>query len=115
MIKSINENMSNPDVIVEYIADQIGISRVHLHLRLKRITSATPRDFLRNVRLTQAAKLLSKKNYDIGDVSVAVGFRSSATFATSFKSYFGLTPTEYMKRYQNERGEKQEQQRGGKL
>ena len=113
VMKIINENMSNPDLSVEYIADQIGISRVHLHRRLKHMTSATPRDFLRNVRLTQAAKLLSKKNYDIGDVSVAVGFRSSATFATSFKTYFGLTPTEYMKRNQ-EKGERGEPDSGEK-
>ena len=105
VMKVINDNMGNPDLSVEYIADQIGISRVHLHRRLKRMTGITPRDFLRNVRLTQAAKLLSK-NYDISDVSVGVGFRSSATFATSFKAYFGVSPSDYVKKYQDENGEK---------
>ena len=105
VMKVINDNMGNPDLSVEYIADQIGISRVHLHRRLKRMTGITPRDFLRNVRLTQAAKLLSK-NYDISDVSVGVGFRSSATFATSFKAYFGMSPSDYVKKYQDENGEK---------
>ena len=91
----INENISNPDLGVEFIADKIGISRVHFHRRLKNATGLTPRDFVRNIRLMQAAKLLSKTDTDVTGVSVATGFRSASTFSTCFKAYYGMSPTEY--------------------
>lgn len=105
MMKVINDNMSNPDLNVEFIADKIGISRVHLHRRMKGMTSLTPRDFVRNIRLSQAAKLLSEKHLDITDVSIATGFRSVSTFSTCFKAYYGMTPSEYMKRKSKNKGD----------
>lgn len=95
VMKVINENISNPDLGVEFIADKIGISRVHFHRRLKNATGLTPRDFVRNIRLMQAAKLLSKTDTDVTGVSVATGFRSASTFSTCFKAYYGMSPTEY--------------------
>ena len=80
VMKVINENISSPDLSVEFIADKIGISRVHFHRRLKDATGLTPRDFVRNIRLSQAAKLLAGKNFDITDVAIATGFRSVSTF-----------------------------------
>ena len=98
VMKVINENISSPDLSVEFIADKIGISRVHFHRRLKDATGLTPRDFVRNIRLSQAAKLLVGKNFDITDVAIATGFRSVSTFSTCFKGYFGMTPTEYARK-----------------
>jgi CheY-like chemotaxis protein/AraC-like DNA-binding protein/nitrogen-specific signal transduction histidine kinase len=95
VMKVINENISNPDLGVEFIADKIGISRVHFHRRLKNATGLTPRDFVRNIRLMQAAKLLSRTDTDVTGVSVATGFRSASTFSTCFKAYYGMSPTEY--------------------
>ena len=98
VMKVINENISSPDLSVEFIADKIGISRVHFHRRLKDATGLTPRDFVRNIRLSQAAKLLAGKNFDITDVAIATGFRSVSTFSTCFKGYLGMTPTEYARK-----------------
>ena len=98
VMKVINENISSPDLSVEFIADKIGISRVHFHRRLKDATGLTPHDFVRNIRLSQAAKLLAGKNFDITDVAIATGFRSVSTFSTCFKGYFGMTPTEYARK-----------------
>ena len=98
VMKVINENISSPDLSVQFIADKIGISRVHFHRRLKDATGLTPRDFVRNIRLSQAAKLLAGKNFDITDVAIATGFRSVSTFSTCFKGYFGMTPTEYARK-----------------
>ena len=95
VMKVINENISNPDLGVEFIADKIGISRVHFHRRLRNATGLTPRDFVRNIRLMQAAKLLSRTDTDVTGVSVATGFRSASTFSTCFKAYYGMSPTEY--------------------
>ncbi len=96
IMRCVNENMSNPELSVEFVADAVGVSRVHFHRKLKELTGQTPRDFIRNIRLQQAARLLREKRIDITDVSVATGFRSLSTFSTTFKAMFGMTPTEYM-------------------
>lgn len=104
VMKVVNENISDSEMSVADIADKIGISRVHFYRRLKEVTGLTPHEFVRNIRLIQAGKLLaSKGDYDITDVSVAVGFKTLSTFSTCFKAYYGMTPREYMKQKAQER------------
>ncbi len=96
VMKVINENISNPGLTVEMIASQVGISRVHLHRKLKELTNQSTLDFLRNVRLNLAVKLLEKRHHSILEVAQQVGFVSTAYFSTVFKDRFGMTPTAYM-------------------
>ena len=98
VMKCINENMSNPDLSVEIIADKVGISRVHFYRKMKDLTGQAPRDFVKYVRLKEAARLLSEKKLDITGVSVATGFKSLSAFSTNFKSLYGLSPTEWVKK-----------------
>ena len=105
VMKVINENMDNPELSVELIADKVGISRVHFYRKMKDLTGQAPRDFVKYVRLKEAARLLLEKKYDITGVSVATGFKSLSAFSTNFKSLYGLSPTEWVKKQENERGE----------
>ncbi len=98
VMRVINENMSNPDLSVEIIADKVGISRVHFYRKMKDLTGQAPRDYLKYVRLKEAARLLSAKKLDITGVSIATGFKSLSAFSTNFKALFGLSPTEWMKK-----------------
>ena len=92
----VNENLSNPNFNVEMLADIVGISRVHLHRKLREITGQTTRDFIKNIRLQQAAKLLSEKHYDINRVAELVGFDNDNYFSKTFKDMYGMTPTKYI-------------------
>lgn len=107
IMKVMNENIANPDLSVGFIADKVGLSRVHLHRKMKELTSQTPRDFIKNARLKQAAKLLTNKHLDISQVSAATGFRSISFFSTAFRQLYGMTPTDYMKSAKN-KNEKEE-------
>jgi len=95
VMKVINDNISNPDLSVEMIADEVGVSRVHLHRKLRQLTNQTTRDLIRNQRITLAAKLLREKKMPIAEVAYFVGFSSPAHFTTSFKSMFGISPSQY--------------------
>ncbi len=97
----INKNISNSDLSVDAIADEVGISRVHLHRKMKELTGQTPHDFIRNIRLKQAANLLAGQNVNITEVMYACGFNNAASFSTIFKKFYGMSPREYM----NERKE----------
>ena len=96
VMKVINKNISNSDLSVDRIADEVGISRVHLHRKMKELTGQTPHDFIRNIRLKQAAQLLSSQNMNITEVMYACGFNNAASFSTIFKKFYGISPREYM-------------------
>ena len=101
IMQVINKNISNADLSVDMIADEVGISRVHLHRKMKELTGQTPHDFIRNIRLKQAANLLANQNVNITEVMYACGFNNAASFSTIFKKFYGMSPREYM----NERRE----------
>lgn len=96
IMKVINENLSEPTLNVEMLANSVGLSRVHLHRKLKELTNLSSRDFIRNIRMQQAAKLLKEKKLTISEVAYAVGYNNLSHFSNTFKEYFGLSPKEYM-------------------
>ena len=93
----INNNLSDPSLNVDMIAQEVGISRVHLHRKMKELTNQTPHDFIRNLRLKQAAHLLEQGYQNITEVMFACGFTNPASFSTMFKNLYGRSPREYMK------------------
>lgn len=95
IVRVVNEHLGDPELTVEQVAAETGISRVHLHRKLKELTSQTPRDFIRNLRLAKAAEMLSEKKYAISELADAVGFPSASSFTTAFKGLYGVSPSEY--------------------
>jgi signal transduction histidine kinase/DNA-binding response OmpR family regulator len=96
IMRFINENITNPELNVEVIADYIGMSRVHLHRRLKKLTNQSARNFIRGIRLRQAASLLGAKKITIAEAAYATGFRNLSHFSFSFREFYGVSPTEYV-------------------
>ena len=95
-MKVINKNIGNSDLSVDAIAEEVGLSRVHLHRKMKELTGQTPHDFIRNIRLKQAANLLAAHNMNITEVMYACGFNNAASFSTIFKKFYGMSPRDYM-------------------
>ena len=95
IVRVVNEHLGDSGLTVEQVAAEVGISRVHLHRKLKELTGQTSRDFIRNLRLKKAAEMLSGKKYAIAELADAVGFQSASSFTTAFKDLFGVSPTEY--------------------
>ena len=91
----IENNLDNPSLSVEMISSEIGISRVHLHRKLKELTSLTTRDLIRSTRLKQAAQLLMKKSMSVSEVAYAVGYTDLSNFSVSFKQAYGVSPSMY--------------------
>ena len=91
----INENIDNPELNVEMLADGVGMSRVHMHRKLKELTNQSARDFIRTIRLQQAANLLTSQKLSVSEVAYALGFSNLSHFSNSFREFFGLSPKEY--------------------
>lgn len=103
IMKVINDNLSNPNLTIELITTEVGISRVHLHRKLKELTNQTTRDFIRNTRLKQAAILLSEKKHTVSEVATLTGFTNPNNFSTAFKELFGMAPTAYAEQHLKEK------------
>lgn len=99
IMKVINENLSNPQLNIETLAQEIGISRTQLYRSMKEITGLNPSDFVRTIRLRQAAELLKDKNLNITQVAYSVGFSSQTHFSSAFKKQYGISPTEYKEKH----------------
>jgi len=95
MLKAIGEHMDDIDYTVDLLAGDIGMSRASLYKKTQQMLGITPNDFLRNVRLKHAARLLAETSHPVNQVSLMVGFQTSRYFSQCFRQMFGVTPTEY--------------------
>ncbi len=109
IMKSINEHISDPDFNVESLAENVGISRAQLHRKMKEITGISTGEFIRNLRLEQAARLISEQKINVTQVAYAVGFNNQTHFSTVFRKRYGMSPTEYAKKEHNENTEKNQE------
>lgn len=97
-MKVINDNLDNPDLKVEKLAEEVGLSRAQLHRRVKEMTGASTGEFIRNIRLKKAAELLMENKMNISQIAYIVGFSSQTHFSTAFRKFYGISPTEYISR-----------------
>ena len=94
----INKNLSNSEFSVEQLMKELRVSKSKLNRKIKDMTGFSPARFIQNIRMQQAKVLLMKeKNVNISQIAYEVGFSSQTHFSTTFKSFFGITPTEYLK------------------
>lgn len=93
----ITENITVPDFSIEMLAQEMGMSRTSVFVKLKAITGTTPNDFIKLIRLKVACKLMAEGHYRATEVGFLVGFNSSSYFAKCFFKQFGMRPNDYIK------------------
>lgn len=112
-MKVINDNLGNPDLNVEMIATEVGISRVHLHRKLKELTNQFNPRLNTQCSSETSGIIISKPIHNITEVASLTGFTNIAYFSTAFKELYGVPPTSYMEEQQKSSfsdGDKIEQQ-----
>lgn len=92
----IESNISNPDLNIDMICREVGLSRTNLYRKLKAITDLSPVELIRNKRLEVATRLLQESDYTVSEISTYVGFNSHAYFTQCFKAAYGCSPSEYL-------------------
>lgn len=96
ILKVVNEHIDDNDFSVEILAKAVGISRAQLHRKMKELTGIPVSEFVRNIRLEQAVRLLEEQKINVTQVAYSVGFSNLAHFSTVFRKQFGVSPTEYI-------------------
>jgi YesN/AraC family two-component response regulator len=94
-IRKIDNDISDPDLNVENLSQEMGMSRVHFYRKIKALTNLTAVEFIRSIRLKKAALLLEQGKLNVSEVRYMVGIHDAEYFRKSFKKQFGLTPREY--------------------
>ena len=92
----LDEQLTDPDFGAQTFSDEIGLSRMHLHRKLKALTGLSTSEFIRTQRLKLAAKLLKEGDANISEIGYTVGFNQPAYFSTAFKQHFGCSPSEFV-------------------
>lgn len=95
IMKEINAHIDDPDLNVERLASEVGVSRAHLHRKMKDLIGMTPSDYIRNIRLKRACELLKRQDIEVTQVAYKIGFTSQPHFSSHFKRYTGFSPSEY--------------------
>ena len=103
VMKYMNEHLADPDLNVEKLTEDVGISRAQLHRKLKEIAGVSAGEFIRNLRLEQAARLIEEGQINITQVAYSVGFNNQTHFSTVFKKHYGISPSEYAETKRNEK------------
>jgi len=103
IMKVVNDHLADSDFNVEVLTKEVGISRAQLHRKMKEMTGLPISEFIRNIRLEQAVRLLKEQKINVTQVAYTVGFSNLAHFSTVFRKQFGVSPTEYIE--QNMQGE----------
>ena len=89
------DNLSDTDFTIDRLCQEMAMSRTLFYGKLKTLTGQGPQDFMRLIRLEQAAMFL-KQGDSVLDVSVKAGFVNVKYFSTVFKKHFGVSPSKYL-------------------
>ena len=91
----INANIDNPDISTTDLAAELKMSRTNLHRKLKSLMDQSSTEFIRNIRINKAMKLMEQDGISISEVCYAVGFTSTSYFSKCFREIYGINPSEY--------------------
>ena len=108
-IDYIRENMEDPELSVENMSKALGMSRTHLHRKLKALTNQSPIEFIKVIRMKQAAYLLSTGKLSVSEVGYKVGYNTPSYFSSSFNAHFGMSPTAYMEQRGSSNGNEEKE------
>jgi len=95
-VYSLLENhLNNPTLDVDWLADQLAISRKTLYRKTHTLVALAPTELIRQYRLRKAADLL-RAGHNASRTAYLVGFKTPAYFATAFREFYQKTPTEFV-------------------
>lgn len=94
-MKFILDNISDPDMKIDDIAQAMGMSRSVLYGKIKNAVGMTPIDFVRHIRITKAIEMLKDTDETLSSIAFSVGFSDPKYFSKVFKKEMGVIPSEY--------------------
>lgn len=95
--ENLRENLAH-QWTVEEMAGLVGLGTTAFNEKVKSYTGFSPLNYLINIRISEAIKLLKRPGVNVTDIALETGFYSSQHFSTTFKKLTGYTPGQFRKR-----------------
>ena len=95
VIQYLDENLSNPDLKIDHIAIEMGMSRSVLYSKIRNAVGMSPVGFVRRIRILRAEELIGQTEDSFSQIAYTVGFSDPKYFTKVFKKETGMTPSEY--------------------
>ena len=89
------QNMSRGQISLEDMATAMGMGRVPFFHKIRSITTKTPAEVVREIRLKHACVLLTRTTINMSELAINIGFSTAENFINIFKEKYGMTPLEY--------------------
>lgn len=96
----IHNHLDDNNLSVDFIANELAISRMQLYRKIKEISEQTPTEYIRQIRLKQAEKLLKTTSKTVSEIMYDCGFNSKTYFYREFSKKYTYTPKEYREIHQ---------------
>jgi TolB-like protein/AraC-like DNA-binding protein/Tfp pilus assembly protein PilF len=96
--EAVLHNLENEQFGVAELSDAVAISRFQLHRKLKVLKGKSVSQFIREIRLAEAMKMLQANTATASEIGYKVGFTSPSYFNKCFRDYYGFAPGELKKR-----------------
>lgn len=93
----IEEKMDDPQFNVQVLSELSFTNSKQLYRKIKQLTSLTPVEYIRSIRMKKAAVLLQQNKFSVAEVMYMVGFSEASYFSKCFQAEFGLTPSQFIK------------------
>jgi signal transduction histidine kinase/ligand-binding sensor domain-containing protein/DNA-binding response OmpR family regulator len=97
LISIIESHLTNPEMDIDLICVQMGMSRTRLYQKIKNITGQSTGEFIRTIRFKKAAQLMTHQDISLTEVMYSVGIQTQSYFTKAFKKEFGKTPSQFLK------------------
>lgn len=91
----IEENLSNRELNVDFLAGKLCMGRTTLFNKIKSLANVSPNKLIQISRLKKAAEMLLDGKKSVKDISISVGFKSESYFSKCFSQQFGITPAKF--------------------
>lgn len=98
-LEFITKNYKNPDITIGEIAKKSFMSEVYFRKLFKEEYGISPQKFITNLRIQNAAGLISSGYYSLGEIAKMSGYNDYKYFSVEFKRVMGVSPSKYTYNY----------------
>ena len=98
-VKIVEENISNEEFSLDDFVDVMNVSKSTLYRKIKSLTGMSTNEFIKDIRLKHACRIMQGKRMSISEIAYMVGFGQPKYFTYCFKKKYGILPSEYMDRH----------------
>jgi len=96
LLNIIDKQLVNPELDIDFLCSEIGMSRTKLYQKIKGITGQAIGDFVRTIRLKTAVHIMTHEDVPLSEVMYCIEIQTQSYFTKAFKKEFGKTPSVFL-------------------